>query len=190
LKVVAVLGSGRINGNSRKALEAAIGGLDKDRHEVETILLSKLGTMKPCVGCDGCRNAKRQCVVKDDLVEVIKKTREADAVIIASPVYYFGLNSMVKIYIDRLFYSSEAIDGQPSLLANKRIGFILSYGDVDPYTSGAVNAINTIKDIANYVGFDLMDIVYGTTTKEKGPSKKMLSECKGLGKRIVQESKR
>ncbi len=186
MKVLAILGSGRTNGNSRKTMDAVIDGIDKNRNTVETVYLSRLKTLKQCIGCDSCRKESDECALKDDLIEVIEKTRQADAVVVASPVYYFGLNSLVKSYIDRAFYSSEGKNGKRSLLAGKRFAFTLTFGDTDVFTSGGINAINTIKDIAKFVGLDLAGIVYGSTPDDRlGPGGEMLDECRDLGKKLT-----
>ena len=184
MKILAILGTGRTNGNSMRALRSVMDNIDKEDNSIDLVYLGKLKTLRHCIGCDGCKTNQNVCVLKDDLIDVIEKTRKADVVLVASPIYYFGLNAMVKTYIDRTFYSSEGITEKSGLLAAKRFGFIFTYGGADVYEAGAINAMNTVKDIANYVGFELLPILYGAASDERGPDKKMLNACKKLGKAV------
>jgi multimeric flavodoxin WrbA len=185
MKVLAILGSARNNGNSSKALESCIKGIEGNDAEIEIVKLGKLNLVKHCIGCDGCKkNQKKICIQKDDLVEIINKVREADSIIKAAPIYYFGFNSLTKAFIDRTFYSSVDIDNGFNLLANKRFGLIITYGDADVYKSGATNAISNFKDVRNYVGFKIEDIIYGTGNEITGLSKQKLNQCKKMGRSI------
>ena len=48
----------------------------------------------------------------------------------------------------------------------KKIGVVLTYGEVDPYSSGAVNAIRMFQDIFRFIPAEIVDIVYGEATDE------------------------
>lgn len=56
--------------------------------------------IKPCSGCDGCKN-KFKCIIRDDAGYIIKKIEKADIMIVASPVYFTGAPSQLKAFIDR-----------------------------------------------------------------------------------------
>lgn len=183
-KIVAVLGSGRNEGNSYKALNKTITAIRSNGLDVQLIRLGELDRVEHCIGCDGCRrNKKNVCVLKDGFMEIADKLRQSDTVIIAAPVYFFGFNSLTKAFLDRIFYSSEGYDGSPNLMKDKRIALILTYGDVDEYSSGAINAINTFKDIAAFVGFKIEDIIHGTAT-ESGPESDLLEKSGDLGLKL------
>jgi multimeric flavodoxin WrbA len=185
MKVVTILGSSRQKGNSKKALDASIDGVKENTSNIEIISLGKLKTVLHCLGCDACkRNRNNTCILNDDLNDVIIKIRNADSIIISTPIYFFGFNSLTKAFIDRAFYSSEGYEGNPSLLKDKRFGLILTYGDADVYKSGAINAINCFKDISNFVDFSIESIIYGTTPEKIGPSQQMIEECKNMGRKI------
>jgi len=185
MKVLAVLGSGRSRGNSSKAMAAAIDGMAHNSPTLEMVELGKLKNIHPCRGCDGCRRNKRyECVNKDELLAIIHEAREADTILISAPIYFFGFNSLTKLFMERTFYSSEGYDGGPSLLSRKRFGLILTYGGADLDDSGARNAIGTFRDMSRYVGFQVEGIVHGTASEKDGPSETMLEECRELGRRL------
>lgn len=59
--------------------------------------------VNPCIGCNSCFTREgNQCFQKDDMTEIYEKLRNADIVVIASPVYFYGISAQLKAIIDRL----------------------------------------------------------------------------------------
>ena len=66
----------------------------------------------PCFGCDAChRNENHACVQRDDFPIILEKLREADTLILMSPIYYWGVTAQLKCFIDR-FYSFKEWKGK------------------------------------------------------------------------------
>ncbi|MGN0907242.1 MAG: flavodoxin family protein [Bullifex sp.] len=66
----------------------------------------------PCFGCDAChRNENHTCVQKDDFALILEKLKEADVLILMSPVYYWSVTAQLKCFIDR-FYSFKDWKGK------------------------------------------------------------------------------
>lgn len=100
-KVIILVGSMRKNGNTEMLAEAFAAGA-KENNEVEIISVSDY-KVKPCIGCNTCfEREDNSCFQKDDMVEVYKKLADADAIVIASPVYFYGISAQLKAIIDRL----------------------------------------------------------------------------------------
>ncbi len=99
MKVVAFQGSPRLNGNSEILLEEALKPVRTSGNE---IVLFKLNFMniKPCQDCGGCEKTGR-CIINDDMDGIYTALREADRVVLASPVFFFGLSAQTKTMIDR-----------------------------------------------------------------------------------------
>ena len=98
-KVVIISSSLRKNGNSEiLAFEAAKGAKDAG-NEVE-ILLLRDKTINFCRGCLACQKLLK-CVIKDDMAEMIEKVKTADAVIFATPIYYYEMSGQLKTFLDR-----------------------------------------------------------------------------------------
>ena len=58
--------------------------------------------VNPCIGCNACvRNGQHTCVQKDDMSFIYEKMSQADMLVIASPVYFYGLSAQLKAVIDR-----------------------------------------------------------------------------------------
>ena len=108
MKVIAINGSPRKNGNTSQALKIMADELEEQGIEVEIIQIGHLN-IHGCIGCGYCRtSADNQCVFKDDIVnDVAKKMREADGFILASPTYYAGIAGTMKAFLDRVFYTSS-----------------------------------------------------------------------------------
>lgn len=108
MKVIAINGSPRKNGNTIQALKIMADELEGQGIEVEIIQIGHLN-IRGCIGCGYCRTSEEnQCVFKDDIVnDVAKKMREADGFILASPTYYAGIAGTMKAFLDRVFYTSS-----------------------------------------------------------------------------------
>jgi len=99
MKVLAFFGSPRLNGNSDSLLKEALKPIEEAGHEIASFRLNTMN-IKPCQNCGGC-DKTGECIIKDDMSEIYKAIREADRVILASPVFFFALSAQSKIMIDR-----------------------------------------------------------------------------------------
>ena len=150
-------GSPRENGNSSTLADRAAEGAKAAGAEVEVFSLHRMD-IHPCDACDTCQETG-VCVLKDDMQALYPKLTQADAIVIASPIYWFTMSAQTKLFVDR-WYGLETPQGNP--LQGKQFGILLTYGDSDPYSSGAINAIRTFQDMLRYIGANIRGLVYGT----------------------------
>ncbi len=154
-------GSPRTKGNSSTLAEQAADGARQVGADVECFELHKLA-IHACDACDICQGVDEgKCVIQDDMQMLYPKLLQADAILVASPIYWFTVSAQTKLFIDR-WYALQAPEG--NALSGKKFGVILTYGDSDPYTSGAINAIRTFQDSFRYLKANLVDIVYGSVS--------------------------
>ncbi len=108
MKVIAINGSPRKNGNTGMALNVMAEELKRHGIEVETVQIGHLD-IHGCIGCGYCWTSEQnQCVfIKDIVNETAAKMREADGFILGSPTYYAGIAGTMKSFLDRVFYSSS-----------------------------------------------------------------------------------
>lgn len=108
MKVIAINGSPRKNGNTTQALQIMSEELNRQGIEVETLQIGQM-EIHGCIGCGYCWTSEgNQCRFKEDIVnEAAKKMREADGFILASPTYYAGIAGTMKAFLDRVFYTSS-----------------------------------------------------------------------------------
>jgi multimeric flavodoxin WrbA len=142
----------------------------------------------PCTACDACREATADdCTIADDMLPLYPKLRAADALVIASPIYWFTVSAQTKLFMDRCY----ALGGpQGYALAGKQVGIILTYADPDPFVSGAVNALRMFQDGFNYVGAEIVGMVYGTAG-DAGQIKsntELMEKAYRLGERLAAEA--
>lgn len=103
MKNTAVLiGSPRKGGNTELLANAFIEGARSVGHRVEVI--SVVGKhIGGCLGCNACyRDAGHSCVQKDDMTRCYETLATADVIVIATPIYFYGVSSQLKALIDRL----------------------------------------------------------------------------------------
>ncbi len=158
-RVMVILGSPRRNGNSAILADQVAEGARNKGAAVESFYLNGLN-LKPCQGCERCQQGDANgCVVDDDMHRIYPVLRESDSIVIASPVYWFNVSAQTKVFIDRLFAVGV---GKKNLLAGKKFVIILTYGDADPFVSGAVNALRSFQDMFRYLGATIEGMLYGS----------------------------
>jgi multimeric flavodoxin WrbA len=99
MKVLGIMGSPRRQSNTEILLDKALEGAREAGAEVEKVLISKL-KISPCLEIYACRK-DGNCAIKDDMQALYKKLLEADYVIFASPMFFYGVTSQAKAIIDR-----------------------------------------------------------------------------------------
>lgn len=109
MKVIAINGSAKADGNTAVALDAVCRALGENGVETERIEIGR-EAMHGCVGCGACgRNRNRRCIFDDDpLNGMLEKMFSADGMVVGSPVYYAGINGALKSFLDRAFYVASA----------------------------------------------------------------------------------
>ncbi len=100
MNILILSGSPRKDGNTDLLVEAFVKGASQ-KHLVEVVAVRGY-KVNPCTGCNACfRNEQHICVQKDDMELVYEKMVHADMLVIASPVYFYGLSAQLKTVIDR-----------------------------------------------------------------------------------------
>jgi multimeric flavodoxin WrbA len=175
-------GSPREHGNSSTLADKAAEGAKSAGGTVETFFLHHLD-IRPCDACDTCQETG-VCILMDDMQMLYQKLLKADAIMIASPIYWFTMSAQTKLFIDR-WYALESPQG--NALKGKQFGFLLTYGDTDPYSSGAINAIRTFQDMMRYLGGTISGIVYGTAMDIGDASKQpdLMERAFKLGQKLA-----
>jgi multimeric flavodoxin WrbA len=126
--IVGILGSPRRKGNCDILLDQALKGASESGAEVRKVILNDL-VFRPCQGCNDCHE-DGSCIQRDDMTPVYKMLENADAVIIATPIYFSGPSAQVKLFIDRcqcLWVRNELL-GRYSSSTRKRRGALIAVG--------------------------------------------------------------
>lgn len=180
--IVVLEGSPRAKGNSSTLAKEAAAAAREAGAEVECFHLHSMD-IRPCRGCDGCVKTG-VCVIKDDMRKLGPKLRAADAVLLASPVYWFSMSAQLKACIDRWYALWHP---KNDFLRGRKIGVILAYGDSDLVTSGGRNALHSIKDAAAFLRADFVGCVHGTLNAigDAGKDPRLMAAARRLGKKLA-----
>lgn len=100
MKTIAFLGSPRKDGNTELLLNEAIRGVKETVSRDVTVFNLNLMKIAPCQDCGGCEKTG-ECVLDDDMTKLYPEIRSADRIILASPIFFFGLSAQSKTMIDR-----------------------------------------------------------------------------------------
>ena len=130
VKVLGLFGSPRKGGNTDLLLAEALKGAAAAGAKVEEIHLSDC-KITPCRGCIGCFK-DGICVIMDEMQQLYPRLLEADIVILASPVYFYGITGWAKAMVDRIqaLWARKYVLHNPELGKEgvKRRGFFISVG--------------------------------------------------------------
>ncbi|MBR3090089.1 MAG: flavodoxin family protein [Prevotella sp.] len=100
MNILIFSGSPRKGGNTDLLVEAFAKGASQ-KHHVEIVSVHDY-KVNPCMGCNACfKNKANACVQNDDMSLIYEKMSRADMLVIASPVYFYGLSAQLKAVIDR-----------------------------------------------------------------------------------------
>ena len=99
MKITGISGSPRMHQNSEQLVNTALSIAENRGFEVDRIFLSE-HTIAPCTACDGCKGVK-QCAIEDDMTGLYARLEDADAIVVASPVYFGCMTAQLKALFDR-----------------------------------------------------------------------------------------
>jgi len=153
VKVLGIFGSPRRGGNTEILLEEALKGAEKDGANIERLYLGDF-TITPCKECHGCDDTGK-CILLDDMEKIYSKLLEADVVILASPIFFYGVTAWAKALIDRsqALWARKYLLKDPSLgkEGKKRKGFFISVGATKgpKVFDGAILTVKYFFDVLN-----------------------------------------
>ena len=147
-KVLIFMGSPRKEGNSTTLAKQVTAGAEAAGAKVESFYLHDMD-IKPCDACEACRDkTETDCILDDDMKGLFPKLRQADVIVIASPIYWFTVSAQTKVFMDR-WYALGGPEGHA--FKGKRFGIVLTYADSDPFTSGPSTRCGPFRMPLNYV---------------------------------------
>ena len=134
MKTLIINGSPRIGGNTSIALEEMLKVFEQEGIEVEVVQIGNKD-IRGCISCGYCyKNGK--CVFNDPVNELAKKFEAADALVVASPVYYASANATLIACLDRLFYSThfdKTMKVGASVVVARRGGLSATFDELNKY---------------------------------------------------------
>ena len=170
MKIAILNGSPKV-GNTAAMINAFAEGAKEAGHEVEVLHVGKM-KINGCLACEYCHTkGEGKCVQQDDMQKVMPAYLEADMIVYASPIYYFGMTAQISAAIQRVY----AI-GKPAKA--KKAALLLSSGSPNPFSG----AIATYRDMTAYTGLEDMGIL--TAAGEENGSEAKLAEIRAFAKKL------
>lgn len=158
MKVLAISASPRKGGNSEVLCDEFLKGAAESGHQVQKIRLAEK-KISPCVACYGCMKS-HVCVRKDDMGEVLTALKNADVIVLASPVYFYSISAQMKTMIDRCMADYQAIHDKT---------FYLIVTAADPQRSAADETLADFRGFLRCLpGAKEAGTILGSGTWDKG----------------------
>jgi multimeric flavodoxin WrbA len=189
MKVLAISSSPRRNGNSALLAQSILKGVTAAGHTSEFVYLDDYlqGFLRDC---RLCRNAEGQCTINDRFETLLRdKVLPADAMVLATPLYWYGISGQLKTFFDRMFCyiaaSCPDAEATVSRLCGKRIALALS--SEESYVGAPLGVLHQIQEYARYTHSLFVGVVHGIGNRRgevlSDPGSP-LSQAYDLGKRL------
>ena len=186
MKVVGVSGSPRRGGNTETILMEVLRGAEEAGAETRLFILPRMD-VSPCHHCDGCL-AEGVCVVKDDMGLIYPEIESLDALVLASPIHFYGVTAQAKTMIDRCqaFWARKYILKR-RIAARKRKGVFISTGGTR-FPDLFEHAQATVKNLFLVIDVEYWAELLFRGVDERGEIKEhptALEDAYLLGKRLA-----
>ena len=152
MKITVLFASPNKNGSTTLLTEQFKKGAEESGHAVEVIDVCKL-KVNPCIGCVRC-GYEGPCAIKDGMGEIRKKLLEADMVVFATPLYYYGMSAQLKTVIDRFCAFNSSLHGR-----RLRSALLTVAWNSDDWTFEALEA--HYRTLVRYIGLRDQGMVLG-----------------------------
>jgi multimeric flavodoxin WrbA len=157
MKLVAIAGSPRKNGNSNSLMRLAVEGARERGAEVE-VFFPKEMDIAGCLGCDHCQSAPdATCVQQDDMHRIYAAIKGCDALLLASPVYFYALSGWLKQALDRCYalITPDPPEGQePAHRVARGKGFYLITAQAEESPMFGIQILSTVANGLRWIGME------------------------------------
>lgn len=158
MNVLIISGSRNPNGQTASAGDALLRGVIDAGGSCEQVFLPPMN-IERCRQCEDngwgrCR-ADGTCVIEDDLADVVRKIRAADAVVFATPVYFSDLSESMKAFTDRLRRTAMNPTGKEGIAGKPAVGVCVAGGG----GGGAPKCCVALEWVMATCGFDVVDMI-------------------------------
>ncbi|MBL8968342.1 MAG: flavodoxin family protein [Spirochaetaceae bacterium] len=183
MKVIAFNGSPRGEGNTRRALSIVADELGKEGVEAEIVEVGS-AALRGCAACGGCaRNKDGRCVLPDDGVNArIAVMRDADGILLGSPVHFSGMGATMKAFLDRAFYVASANGGLfrhkvgAAVVAVRRSGGVATFDQLGHYLAYSEMLVP---------GSNYWNVIHGTAPDEAEGDEEGVQIMRVLGRNMA-----
>ncbi|RLE54843.1 MAG: flavodoxin family protein [Thermoprotei archaeon] len=184
IKVLGINASPRKYGNTAKLLEIALKAAKYEGADVERVDLYDY-RIEPCIGClcDDERCCRYPCVIDDDMRILLDKVLSSDALIIATPIYWYGPSGVLKNFIDRLTCLEHMIFIEGKCWAEGKVAGFIAVGN----DTGAIQVIAYMMSVLNSFGIAIPPwaLAYYTKSGDVLSDERALLDAANVGRTVV-----
>jgi multimeric flavodoxin WrbA len=191
MRVIAINGSPRKNGNTATMLKEILAGAAEKGADTRFIHLNDL-KMKGCQGCLFCRENLGQCAQKDDFQDVLEEMKKCDAVALGTPIYAFNVTGQFKCFLDRCFCFTEHIEESDTyrsvLPGGKKIAFVTSQGDDNPESYRHI--IDYLQLLLSFLSNTSTEVITQAGTEDKDSARKdatLMERSRAVGRSLASQ---
>ena len=191
MRVLVISSSPRRNGNSRQLAEAALEGAREGGHDAELVHLDD--HMRHFLrDCRECRDAEGRCTIDDGYEKLLREhVLPADAIVFATPIYWYGVSGQLKVFFDRIFCFIAASEPESEMfvqgLVGKRLALLMS-GE-ESYPGAMLALVHELQEYSRYTHSDFVGYVCGIGNKrgdvQQDPSEPV-STARELGRTLFE----
>ncbi|MCL1905437.1 MAG: flavodoxin family protein [Clostridiales bacterium] len=169
MKIVILSGSPRRGGNTHQLVQAFMEGAAAKGHRAVHFDTASM-EIAPCSACCYCRGENpRHCRLEDDMARIYTAMEEAELLVLATPLYYFGFSAQIKAAIDRLFAINESLKrkGKDAGAGGVRgMALLAVCGDDEEAAMGGL--VENFRIICSYLGMENAGEVLACGVYDKG----------------------
>ena len=166
MNILGINGSPRMGGNTDILIDKALEGAKAKGAEIEKVILNTL-KFSPCQECEVLRG-DGSCIIEDDMQPLYKKIEQADAIILASPIFFGSLSAQTKMMIDRFqcIWRAKYIL-KKDIFKRKRKGVFISV-EASTRKDFFDNAKSIVKNLFATINADYQEELFCSGMNEKG----------------------
>jgi multimeric flavodoxin WrbA len=186
MKIIGIVGSPRVGGNTQQLVQQILAGAGENGAETK---LFNVTTMKisGCSGCNACRK-DGQCVQQDDMQSLYPEIAAADVVVVGTPVYMGQMTAQLKAFFDRLLPFMNP-DFTSRLQGKKQMVLAVTQGNAD--AKAYVSYFQQTMNVFQSLGFTPKETVvsprlYNLTDFAQNSVE--MARAKDLGAQLAQET--
>lgn len=189
MRVLCIAGSPRRSGNSTALLDACAAGVIEAGGTVDRISLAA-ASVRPCSGCSQC-SPTGECVLNDTMRDYYPLIDAADAIVVASPVYFAGVPATLKAFYDRCqpYWARRYVLGQAPRTPRRPGALLLARGGGDPF--GPECAVTTTRSVFAVLETELLELVDVEGPDNPGEIEaysESVDEARRVGVRLVRKA--
>ena len=185
MKIIGFIGSPRKEGNTAWVINKILEGAKEQGAETQAWYASDLN-ISPCIGCLSCVESNG-CVINDDMQKLYDALKQADALVLGSPVYMGQMSAQAKIFTDRLFAQITPRFSPQFKEENAGKKLVLAFTQGNPNQDMFQVYFDYTKKMFQLLEFDVKKllVVAGTRSEQACEKKNLYGEIKEVGSSLV-----